>query len=93
MVAATPCTAPIALKARARLAPSNMTRMEASTCGISMAAAAPGSRARHQNPDRASPQISDDAVNSPMPHRKIRRRPKRSPSRAPVISSTASAAL
>ncbi len=60
-------------------------------CGIMAAAPAPWTnRAPISTPmSGASPQASEASVNTPTPSRNIRRRPIRSPSRAPVISSIA----
>ena len=60
-------------------------------CGIIAAAPAPWtSRAAIRNANvGASPQASEAAVKASTPMRNIRRRPKMSPSRAPVISRVA----
>ena len=93
----TPTTAPVASttphadSAVARAAPVNRIWMTLMICGTITAAAAPCThRARISSPlSGARPQASDAAVNTVTPSRYIRRRPYRSPSRAPVISSIA----
>jgi hypothetical protein len=77
-----------ALSARARAAPSNRTWMTLMICGIIAAAAAPLTNlAAISSPmPGAMPQVSEATVNRATPVRKVRLRPYRSPSRAPVIS-------
>ena len=84
-------TAVYALRARARAAPLNRSWMMLMICGIIAAAPAPWTnRAAMSAPmSGASPQASEASVNTATPSRNIRRRPARSPSRAPVISSIA----
>ncbi len=69
----------------------NATLSSAIASGITSAAPAPWTaRAAISQPMvGASAHAADAAVNSPRPATNIRRRPKRSPSAAPVISSTA----
>jgi len=80
-----------ALSARARAAPSNRTWMALIICGTIAAAPAPWTNlAAISTPTLgAIPQISEATVNKATPARNIRRRPYRSPIRAPVISSIA----
>jgi hypothetical protein len=81
-------TAVYALSARARAAPLNRSWMTLMICGIIAAAPAPWTSlaAIRISIPGAMPQISDAAVNKETPMRNIRRRPYRSPIRAPVIS-------
>ena len=73
------------------VAPLNWTWMTLMICGIIAAAPAPWTNlAAISTPmPGASPHVSEASVNTPTPSRNIRRRPTRSPSRAPVISSIA----
>jgi hypothetical protein len=81
-------TAVYALSARARAAPLNRTWITLMICGIIAAAPAPWTNlaAIRTSIPGAIPQISDATVNTRTPMRNIRRRPYRSPIRAPVIS-------
>ena len=84
-------TAVYALSARARAAPPNRTWMTLMICGIIAAAPAPWTNlaAMRISIPGAIPQVSDATVKTRTPMRNIRRRPYRSPIRAPVISAIA----
>ncbi|CFO94489.1 Uncharacterised protein [Bordetella pertussis] len=86
-VAATPWTAPITPNARLRASPSNNTLIDASTCGINTPAPTPckARAAISCHGVTANPHKADASVNSPIPAINSRRRPNRSPRRAPLI--------
>jgi len=86
-----PVTAPNIPSAFGRCCGGNPALSRASPSGNIIAAPAPctARKAISQPMPGASAQPTDPAVNNPMPAVNIRRRPNRSPSAAPVISSTA----
>lgn len=77
--------------ARASSSPWNMPRISAMVCGMTSAAAAPWTARAVISivGDAASAQSAEASTNAATPARKTRLRPAMSPSRPPVISSTA----
>ena len=92
-----PITAPQAITAEysdsalARAGPANVRWMRLITCGIISAAAVPWMNRNVTSVAvfGASPQVSDAIVKPARPTRNARPCPNRSPSRAPLMSSTA----
>ncbi len=75
----------------ARAGPAKRAWMTLMICGMVAAAPAPWAKRAMMSTvmPGAKPQTAELSVNSAMPARNIRRRPARSPSRAPVIRSIA----
>ena len=92
---AIPIEAPKMPNALGRSSGGNAAVIVDSTCGTISAAIAPCSTRAPINISgvTATPHSTDAMVNPPTPIRKIRRRPKTSPSRPPVISPTANGSV